>query len=94
MLPVHDGRRGHPVIFASGYRKELLALSGDRGARSVVERHPGCVVEVPVSAPGILTDVDTPEEYRNPPGTQPVIHWKPRKSEEVNTLANPWPACI
>ena len=64
-LPVHEGRRGHPVIFAGGYREELLALSGDRGARSVVERHPGSVVEVPVSSSGILADVDTPEEYRN-----------------------------
>ena len=65
VLPVHEGRRGHPVIFASGYRQELLAISGDRGARSVVERHPECVVAVPVSASGILADVDTPEEYRN-----------------------------
>ena len=65
LLPVNEGRRGHPVIFASDYREELLALSGDRGARSVVERHPGCVVEVPVSASGILADVGTPEEYRN-----------------------------
>ena len=64
LLPVNEGRRGHPVIFASRYRPELLALAGDRGARSVVERHPGCVVEVPVSAAGILADVDTPEEYR------------------------------
>ena len=65
LLPVDKGRRGHPVIFARGFRQELLALSGDRGARSVVERHPGCVVEVPVSDSGILADVDTPEEYRN-----------------------------
>ena len=65
VLPVHEGSRGHPVIFAKGYRKELLALSGDRGARSVVERHPESVVEVPVSASGILADVDTPGEYRN-----------------------------
>ena len=64
LLPVDKGRRGHPVIFARGFRQELLALSGDRGARSVVERHPGCVVEVPVSDSGILADVDTPEEYR------------------------------
>ena len=65
LLPVNEGRRGHPVIFASGYRQELLAISGDRGARSVVERHPESVVAVPVSASGILADVDTPEEYRN-----------------------------
>ena len=65
LLPVNKGRRGHPVVFARRYRRELLALSGDRGARSVVDSHPESVVEVPVSAPGIFADVDTPEEYRN-----------------------------
>ncbi len=64
-VPVHRGRRGHPVVLDLGrYRAELLALGGDRGARSLLRTHPHDVLEVPVDDPGVVADVDTPEEYR------------------------------
>lgn len=63
-VPVRAGRRGHPVAFdLRAYRAELLALSGDEGARSLLSRHPGDVLEVALDDPGILLDVDTAEEY-------------------------------
>ena len=62
-IPVCDGRRGHPVIFSARYRTELLAI-GDQGAREVVYRHRDEIAEVPVKSLHILTDMDTPEDYR------------------------------
>jgi len=62
-IPVCDGRRGHPVIFSARYRAELLAVS-DQGAREVVHRHRDEITEVPVTSLHILTDMDTPEDYR------------------------------
>jgi molybdenum cofactor cytidylyltransferase len=61
-VPVWNGQRGHPVGFAASYRDELLALSGDSGARALLERHAGEVVRVPMDDPGIVEDVDTPED--------------------------------
>jgi molybdenum cofactor cytidylyltransferase len=63
VLPVMGGRRGNPVAIGSAYRKELLNLEGDRGARSVMRQHPDNVVEVEVEDPGIFIDVDTRETY-------------------------------
>lgn len=60
--PVQAGRRGHPVGFAAGLREELLALSGDTGARAVIERHARDLVEVPVEDRGIHVDVDVPAD--------------------------------
>ena len=65
VLPVKNDQRGHPVLFGRGLRDELLALSGDRGARPVIDAHPQWVVEVDADNPGILTDVDTPQAYRS-----------------------------
>ena len=62
--PMYAGRRGHPVLFGRAYRKELLDLSGDLGARSLFARHAGRVVEVAVDDEGVLTDVDTERQYR------------------------------
>ena len=62
VVPVWNGQRGHPVGFAASCREELLALSGDSGARALLERHAAEVVRVPVDDPGIVQDVDTKED--------------------------------
>lgn len=62
VVPVHDGKRGHPVLFAARYFTRLCALSGDTGARDILNAHPERVCAVPVDDPGTLLDVDTPED--------------------------------
>ena len=62
VLPVHEGRRGHPVGFHRTYFDELASLAGDRGARPVIEAHRQAVVEVQVADPGVLQDIDTPQD--------------------------------
>ena len=63
-VPLHSGRRGHPVLFGASHQNELRMLRGDRGARSLLEAHPECVHEVPVADDGIHLDVDTEEDLR------------------------------
>ena len=53
---------GNPVLFRAAVFPELLALGGDRGARSVVERDLGRVAVVNVDLP-MPQDLDTPEDY-------------------------------
>jgi molybdenum cofactor cytidylyltransferase len=60
--PVCQGRRGHPVAFARDFYAELVALSGDTGARAVLERHRGEVVLVDCADPGVLADIDRRED--------------------------------
>lgn len=56
------GRRGHPVGFAAGYRSELLALSGDAGARSLLQRDASRIACVAVGDAGIFADIDSPRD--------------------------------
>ena len=60
--PVHHGRPGHPTIFPRRVWDTLRDPDLDGGARSVVETER--VVDVPVDDPGVLVDIDTPEDYR------------------------------
>ena len=53
----HKGRRGHPVGFSAELYSELVALSGDEGARRLVARYPALGLEL--DDPGVLVDVDT-----------------------------------
>jgi len=63
VLPTFEGRRGHPVLFSSEVLEEILALPSTEGANIVVRKNPARIVEVPVSTPGILVDIDTPEQF-------------------------------
>ena len=56
--PMCNAQRGHPVGFGQKLRDELLTLSGDTGARSVIERHGTEVTLVECDAAGIFFDVD------------------------------------
>ncbi len=59
-IPVSEGRRGHPVLFAGRLLDELKAIrEEDAGLRAVVRRHP--VRQVPV--PGPFWDLNRPEDY-------------------------------
>jgi molybdenum cofactor cytidylyltransferase len=63
VVPTHDGRRGHPVLFARRLVPELLAADPALGARAVVHAHADRL-ELTVEDRGVLADVDTREDYR------------------------------
>jgi molybdenum cofactor cytidylyltransferase len=56
--PVYGGRPGHPVAFGSDFFPELQALTGDRGGRDILKRHPHAVVRLAVDDAGIHRDLD------------------------------------
>lgn len=60
VVPESGGRRGHPVGFARSVGEELCSLSGDTGARSLIQRHADAVLVVPVDNVRSLLDIDTP----------------------------------
>ena len=62
IVPVHGGRRGHPVVFAGRALAELRSLSPDENAGDVV-RSRDDRVEIEVDDPAIHDDIDDPEAY-------------------------------
>lgn len=63
VAPFYQGQRGHPVGFGIAHRETLLSLDGDTGARSLLMSQ--SVMRLDVDDPGILRDVDTPEDLHN-----------------------------
>ncbi|MDT3697789.1 MAG: nucleotidyltransferase family protein [Thermincola sp.] len=62
VAPYYQGKRGNPVLFDLCLRDEFDSLEGDAGAREIIFRHPEILHQVNVTDPGILLDVDTPED--------------------------------
>jgi molybdenum cofactor cytidylyltransferase len=60
---MHDSRLGHPCVFHRDLYPELLSLSGDRGARRVIERHPAAVCYVALETDRAFADIDTHKDF-------------------------------
>ena len=61
MLPSFEGRRGHPPLFRGALLPELLGVQEETlGLRTVVQRVPERVLEIPWNDPGILINLNTP----------------------------------
>jgi molybdenum cofactor cytidylyltransferase len=63
-VPVHDRKRGNPILWPARHFAEMRRLEGDRGARDLLSRHDDEITWVPVSDEGVNLDVDTPETLR------------------------------
>jgi molybdenum cofactor cytidylyltransferase len=61
VLPVYEGRRGHPVIFSASLYDELLRAPLETGARAVVWAHKGEIEEVRTNEEGCVLNLNDPE---------------------------------
>lgn len=66
VAPLHGGRRGHPVAFGRGHGTALSRLSGDTGARVLLQAHRRSLLLLPCDDPGVLQDIDLPEHLATP----------------------------
>ncbi len=66
VAPYFRARRGHPVGIAAKFRQELEALRGDEGARKVIAANEAELLKIPVGDPGVLRDIDTPQDLTPP----------------------------
>jgi molybdenum cofactor cytidylyltransferase len=62
VAPVYRGTRGTPVLFSSELFPELRVLTGDAGARALLDARAERVALVPFDV-AMPADVDTPEDY-------------------------------
>jgi molybdenum cofactor cytidylyltransferase len=63
VLPVYEGRRGHPVIFSAALYGELLSAPMETGARAVVWAHAGDVEEVRTNEEGCILNLNDPDAF-------------------------------
>ncbi len=61
VAPVLGRKLGNPVLWGQEHFPDLMMLTGDRGARSLIEARRDQIVEIEVTHDGILLDADTPE---------------------------------
>jgi molybdenum cofactor cytidylyltransferase len=64
VIPIYEGHRGHPVIFASALYQELLTAPKDKGARAVVWAHASEIEEVSTTEEGCILNLNDPDAFQ------------------------------
>lgn len=57
-----DGTQGNPVIWPRKYYDKLMSLTGDAGAKEVLEKNIEHAEGLKVTASKVLDDIDTPDD--------------------------------
>ena len=63
IIPVFEGKRGHPILIDRKYKVEIEKLTGDEGLHALPSKFRDDVLEIEMNTPGILRDIDTREDY-------------------------------
>ena len=72
VLPTFRGKQGNPMLWDRRFFAEILAISGDSGARFLVGKHTEFVCEVEMADDAVLRDFDTTESLTTlPKGMRP-----------------------
>jgi molybdenum cofactor cytidylyltransferase len=62
-VPVHNGKRGNPVLWARRFFEDMQTVAGDVGARHLIGANETLVYEIEFGDTAVLTDLDTPEQW-------------------------------
>ena len=65
LAPSYKKRRGHPVLISRTEWEALQKLRGDQTLRDFLRQREGEISYLLVDDPGVLYDLDTPEDYRS-----------------------------
>jgi molybdenum cofactor cytidylyltransferase len=63
ILPFHNGVAGHPVLLGRELFGDILTRPLDEGLRTLIMENARTLREVRVTDPGVLIDIDTPDDY-------------------------------
>jgi molybdenum cofactor cytidylyltransferase len=64
IIPCFEGRRGHPIVLPWVVATEVRSLPAGIGVNELIVRHQEDVMELPVSEPEVVADLDTPDDLR------------------------------
>lgn len=62
--PTYRGKQGNPMLWSREFLPEMLAITGDVGARHLAAKHADRVVEVEMADDAVLRDFDTTDALK------------------------------
>ena len=64
IVPTYEGQQGNPVLFSITMKEKIKSISGDFGAKNILELNKEKVYQVPIHNDGIIKDFDTTKDFK------------------------------
>jgi xanthine dehydrogenase accessory factor len=88
VVPTYQGFRGNPVVVDRSLFAEMMEIRGDIGCRAIFGEHPQSIVKVPVADRGVVTDIDTMEDFRGVTSRAPDEAGAPLDRDVLETIVD------
>lgn len=63
VIPVYNGKRGHPVLISRSYEQQIYDLDNNTGLHELMKNNADDILEVQTTVRTILKDIDTMKDY-------------------------------
>ena len=64
IIPTSDGKDGNPVLFSIFMKNDVMKISGDRGAKEIIENKKNKILRIPFEGDGVILDFDTQDNFK------------------------------
>jgi len=64
IIPIHDGKRGNPILWAREFFDDFESLDGDKGAKVLLGKYADDIHELEIDSDAIFFDIDTLDAYQ------------------------------
>lgn len=72
-IPVHQSKRGHPILISSEYKHELMKIKEEtQGLKHILQNHSADVYPIEVDEPSILYNFNSLSDYQGRGGNESI----------------------
>ena len=64
IIPTSDGKDGNPVLFSIFMKTDVMKISGDHGAKKIIENNKNKILRIPFEGDGVILDFDTQDNFK------------------------------
>ena len=64
IVPTYEKQQGNPVLFAKSMKEKIMDISGDVGAKKILELNKEKIFYLPIDDSGVVLDFNTQESFK------------------------------
>jgi len=65
IVPTYKGKQGNPVLFDKSMKKKIMNISGDIGAKKILELNKDKILYLEINDQGVTKGFDTKENFNS-----------------------------
>ena len=63
IIPTYENRNGNPILFSKFMKKKIVNITGDLGAKEIIDLNKNKILNVPFNSRSVVLDFDTKDDF-------------------------------